>query len=99
MKSGARARLGWEAGAPIADVNQCWVTFEDYPKFITPIQRVRRLDENHFVASVSFNGKQYETALELMRCVPKRILARRTLADHRAPDHFATGVVFFHVVF
>jgi uncharacterized membrane protein len=81
--------------APIADVYERWVAFEDYPKFITVIKRVRRLDENHFVASLGFNGKQYETTLEMMLCVPERRLAWRTLADPRAPDHFAAGVVSF----
>jgi len=78
---------------PIADVYERWLAFEDYPKFITPIKRVRKLDANHFVASLGFNGKQYETTLEMMLCVPERRLAWRTLADHRAPDHFAAGVV------
>src|SRR5438105_10300078 len=70
-----------------------WLVFEDYPKFVTAIKRVRKLDANHFVASLGFNGKQYETTLEMMLCVPERRLAWRTLADHRAPDHFAAGVV------
>jgi uncharacterized membrane protein len=81
--------------APIAVVYERWVAFEDYPKFIIVIKRVRRLDENHFVASLGFNGKQYETTLEMMLCVPERRLAWRTLADRRAPDHFAAGVVSF----
>ncbi len=79
--------------APVADVYERWLAFEDYPKFITAIKRVRKLDANHFVASLGFNGKQYETTLEMMLCVPERRLAWRTLADHRAPDHFAAGVV------
>jgi hypothetical protein len=53
------------------------------------------LDANHFVASLGFNGKQYDTTLEMMLCVPERRLAWRTLADHRAPDHLAAGVVSF----
>ena len=81
--------------APIADVYERWLEFEDYPKFITAIRRVRKLDANHFVASLGFNGKEYETTLELMLCIPERRLAWRTLADHRAPDHFAAGVVSF----
>ena len=79
--------------ASVVDVYQRWLAFEDYPKFITAIKRVRKLDANHFVASLGFNGKQYETTLEMMLCVPGRRLAWRTLADHRAPDHFAAGVV------
>ncbi len=81
--------------APVADVYERWLAFEDYPKFITAIKHVRKLDANHFVASLGFNGKQYETTLEFMLCVPERRLAWRTLADHHAPDHFAAGVVSF----
>lgn len=81
--------------APIAAVYQRWLAFEDYPKFVTAIKHVRKLDANHFVASLGFHGKQYDTTLELMLCIPERRLAWRTLADHRAPDHFAAGVVSF----
>ena len=81
--------------APVADVYERWLLFEDYPKFLTVIKRVRELDANHFVASLGFNGKQYETTLEVMLRVPERRLAWRTLADHRAPDHLAAGVVSF----
>jgi uncharacterized membrane protein len=81
--------------APVAAVYERWLVFEDYPKYITAIKRVRKLDANHFVASLGFNGKEYETTLEMMLSVPERRLAWRTLADHRAPDHFAAGVVSF----
>ena len=81
--------------APVADVYQRWLVFEDYPKFITAIKRVRKLDENHFSASLSFNGKQHEATLEVMLRVRQRRLAWRTLADQRAPDHLAAGVVSF----
>src|SRR3954451_6020404 len=49
----------------------------------------------HFIASLGFNGKEYDTTLEMMLRVAERRLAWRTLADHRAPDHFAAGVVSF----
>ena len=81
--------------ASVVDVYQRWLAFEDYPKFITAIKRVRKLDANHFVASLGFNGKKYDATLEVMLRVPERRLAWRTLADHRAPDHFAAGVVSF----
>ena len=81
--------------APVAAVYKHWLAFEDYPKFITAIKRVRKLDANHFVASLGFNGKQYDTTLEVMLRVSERRLAWRTLADHHAPDHFAAGVVSF----
>jgi uncharacterized membrane protein len=81
--------------APVAAVYKRWLAFEDYPKFVTAIKRVRKLDANHFVASLGFNGKQYDTTLEMMLCVPERRLAWRTLANRHAPDHFAAGVVSF----
>jgi uncharacterized membrane protein len=81
--------------APVADVYERWLAFEDYPKFITVIKRVRKLDANHFSASLAFKGKLHEATLEMMLRVPERRLAWRTLADHRAPDHLAAGVVSF----
>ena len=81
--------------APVTAVYKRWLVFEDYPKFITVIKRVRKLDANHFIASLAFNGKQHEATLEMMLRVPERRLAWRTLADHRAPDHLAAGVVSF----
>src|SRR5438132_8693588 len=81
--------------APVTAVYRRWLEFEDYPKFITVIKRVQKLDANHFVASLGFNGKQYDATLEIMLCVPERRLAWRTLADQRAPDHLAAGVVSF----
>jgi uncharacterized membrane protein len=81
--------------APVAVVYKSWLVFEDYPKFITVIKRVRKLDANHFVATLGFNGRHYEATLEMMLRVPERRLAWRTLADRRALDHFAAGVVSF----
>ena len=100
-KKGSRP-LGMDAAersivvnAPVADVYERWLAFEDYPKFITAIKRVRKLDANHFSASLAFNGKLHEATLEMMLRVPERRLAWRTLADHRAPDHLAAGVISF----
>ena len=81
--------------APVADVYERWLVFEDYPKFITAIKHVRKLDENHFSASLSFNEKQHEATLEVMLRVPQRRLAWRTLANQGVPYHLAAGVVSF----
>jgi uncharacterized membrane protein len=81
--------------APVSDVYQRWLAFEEYPKFITVIKRVRKLDTNHFVASLRFNGKPYETTLEMMLRVQDRRLAWRTMSDGHTPTHLATGVVSF----
>ena len=81
--------------APVADVYERWLVFEDYPKFITAIKRARKLDDSHFTASLRFNRKQYEATLEVMLRIPQRRLAWRTLSNRRAPDHLAAGVVSF----
>ena len=81
--------------APVANVYERWLAFEDYPKFITAIKRVRKLDANHLVASLAFNGKQYDTMLEIMLRVFERRLAWRTISNGHAPDHLAAGVVSF----
>jgi uncharacterized membrane protein len=81
--------------ASVADVYKRWLKLEDYPKFITAIKRVRKLNEKHFSASVGFHGKQQDARLEIMLRVPERRLAWRTIADGHAPDHLAAGVVSF----
>ncbi len=81
--------------ASIAAVYQRWLAFEDCPKFIPAIKRVRKLDANHFVALFAFNGKEYEATLEIMLHVPERRLAWRTISNGRVHDHFAAGVVSF----
>lgn len=81
--------------ARVADVYQRWLAFEDFPKFITVIRNVRKVDENHFVAVLEFDGKQHEVNLEMMLRVPQRRIAWRTLANHQAPEHLAAGVVSF----
>jgi uncharacterized membrane protein len=81
--------------APVDAVYKNWLAFEDYPKFITAIKRVRKLDANHFVAFFAFNGKQYEATLEIMLRVPERRLAWRTISNGHAYDYLAAGVVSF----
>jgi uncharacterized membrane protein len=93
MMDAAQASIA--VNAAVAEVYARWVAFEDYPKFITVMKCVRRLDESHFSALLSFNGKEHETKLEVMLRVPGRRMAWRTIADERAPDHFAAGVVSF----
>jgi uncharacterized membrane protein len=81
--------------APVAAIYKRWLAFEDYPKFITAIKRVRKLDANHFVALFAFNRKQYEATLEIMLRVPERRLAWRTISNGHDHHHLAAGVVSF----
>jgi uncharacterized membrane protein len=81
--------------APVDAVYKSWLAFEDYPKFITAIKHVRKLDPNHFVALFAVNRKPYEATLEIMLRVPERRLAWRTISNGQAHDHLAAGVVSF----
>jgi uncharacterized membrane protein len=81
--------------APVAAVYKHWLEFENYPKFITAIKRVRRLDENHFSALLALDNERYEAVLEIMLRVRERRLAWRTISNGQGRDHFAAGAVSF----
>ncbi len=81
--------------APVAAVYKRWLAFEDFPKFIRAIKRVRKLDGNHFVALFALNRKEYEATLEITLRVPERRLAWRTISNGHAHDRLAAGVVSF----
>ena len=81
--------------APVAPVYARWLAFEDYPKFITVLKSVQKLDKNHFSALLEVNGKQREAILEIVLNVPGRRLAWRTLTEHSSSDYRAAGVVSF----
>ena len=93
------AAEGWiVVDAQVADVYQRWLAFEEFPKFITVIKSVRKVDDNHFVAVLEFDGKQNEVILEMMLRVPQRRVAWRTLANHHVPEQLAAGVVLFRSI-
>ena len=81
--------------APIGSVYRRWVRFEEFPKFMTVVKEVQKLDANHFFIAIAHNGKRYEGMLEIMLRVPDRRLAWRVLAGKSPSDHLATGVVSF----
>jgi hypothetical protein len=71
------------------------LAFEDFPKFIPAIKRIRKLDANHLVALFACNRKEYEATLEITLRVPERRLAWRTISKGHAHDRLAAGVVSF----
>src|SRR5437868_15473372 len=81
--------------ASIGTVYRQWVRFEDFPKFITAIKEVQKVDANHFSILVARDGKRRERVLEIMLRVHERRLAWRVLAGESSSNHHATGVVFF----
>jgi len=81
--------------APIGVVYRQWMRFEDFPRFITAVKEVEKLDANHFSILIAYDGKRREGVLEIMLRVPERRLAWRVLAGESLSDHLATGVVSF----
>ena len=81
--------------APIGRVYRQWLRFEEFPKFMTAVKEVQKLDANHFFIAIASNGKRHEGVLEIMLRVPERRLAWRVLAGRSTSDHLATGVVSF----
>ncbi|HMH03372.1 MAG TPA: SRPBCC family protein, partial [Candidatus Udaeobacter sp.] len=63
--------------APIGSVYRRWLRFEDFPKFMTAVKEVERLDANHFFMAAVCNGKRIEGVLEIMLRGPERRLAWR----------------------
>src|ERR1700737_4762882 len=102
LSTGGTKFLGMEpaersivVNAPVATVYKRWLVFEDYPKFISVIKQVRKLDATHFVASLAIGGKQHEAMFEIVLRVPERRLAWRIVSSCAASEHLATGVLSF----
>jgi uncharacterized membrane protein len=67
--------------APVAEVYERWLHFEELPKFIKSLGDVERIDETHFSFSNHRNGKEQRGVIEVMRQIPERRIAWRTIAD------------------
>jgi uncharacterized membrane protein len=67
--------------APVAKVYEQWLRFEELPKFIKSLGNVQRIDDTHFSFSNFRNGKEQRGVIEVMRQIPERRIAWRTIAD------------------
>jgi uncharacterized membrane protein len=67
--------------APVAEVYERWLHFEELPKFIKSLCDVERIDDTHFSFSNHRNGKEQRGVIEVMRQIPERRIAWRTIAD------------------
>src|SRR5438093_12429192 len=67
--------------APVAEVYQRWLRFEDLPKFIKSLGEVERIDDKHFSFSTVRDGKEQRGVIEVIRQIPERKIAWRTIAD------------------
>jgi len=76
--------------APVAQVYDQWLRFEDLPKFIKSLGEVERIDETHFSFASVRNGKEQRGVIEVVRQIPERRIAWRTITDE-----VGLGVVSF----
>jgi len=67
--------------APVADVYQRWLRFEELPRFIKSLGHVERIDDTHFSFSNIQDGKEQRGVIEVIRQIPERRIAWRTIAD------------------
>jgi len=67
--------------APVAKVYEEWLRFEDLPKFIKSLGEVERIDDKHFSFRSHRDGKEQRGIIEVVRQIPERRIAWRTIAD------------------
>src|SRR6266446_7001330 len=67
--------------APVAQVYEQWLRFEDLPKFIKSLGEVERIDDKHFSFSNYRDGKEQRGVIEVVRQIPERRIAWRTIAE------------------
>jgi len=67
--------------APVAEVYERWLRFEDLPKFIKSLGEVERIDDKHFSFNTVRDGKEQRGVIEVIRQIPERRIAWRTIAD------------------
>lgn len=76
--------------APVAEVYERWLRFEDLPKFMKSLRDVRRIDETHFSFTTQDGGEEHRIVVEVIFRNPERRIAWRTLSDN-----VGLGVVSF----
>ena len=67
--------------APVAEVYERWLRFEEMPKFVKSLGNVERIDNTHFSFSNIRDGKEQRGVIEVIRQIPERSIAWRTIAD------------------
>ena len=67
--------------APVAEVYERWLCFEEIPKFIRSLGNFHRIDDTHFSFSNVRDGKEERGVIEVIRQIPERTIAWRTIGD------------------
>ena len=83
------ARRSIVVKVPVERAYQQWARVEDLPKFITPLQSVRRMDDTQFSYTWHLDGEE-QGVLHLVLQIPCRRIAWRILSNP-----LMSGVVSF----
>jgi len=84
------ARRSIMVKVPVERAYQQWARVEDLPKFITPLQSVRRIDDTQFSYTWRPDGEEHQGALHIVLQIPCRRIAWRILSNP-----LMSGVVSF----
>jgi uncharacterized membrane protein len=67
--------------APVAEVYERWLCFEELPKIIKSLDKVKRMDDTHFSFSSLRGGKEQCGVVEVVRQIPERRIAWRMIGE------------------
>jgi uncharacterized membrane protein len=67
--------------APVAEVYERWLCFEELPKFVKAFGSVERIDDTHFSFNNERGGKEQSGVIEVIQQIPERKIAWRTIGD------------------
>ena len=84
------ARRSIVVKVPVERAYQEWARVEDLPKFITPLQSVRRIDDTQFSYTWHPDGEEHQGVLHLVLQIPCRRIAWRIMSNP-----LMSGVVSF----
>src|SRR5213082_2745083 len=79
-----------DVNAPVAEVYRRCLQFEEFPRFITSIKKVEKINDTRFSCASMINGQEVKTVITIMMRIPDRRIAWQGVSDH-----FRVGVVFF----
>jgi uncharacterized membrane protein len=77
--------------APVAEVYHRCLQLEEFPRFITSIHKVERINDSRFCCTSNLQGQEVKTVITIMMRIPERRIAWQGVSDH-----FRVGVVFLN---
>ena len=78
---------------PVSHVYARWLLFEDLPLVVDSLCRLQKIDDTHFVFTLSVDGVERQTRVAVLLRVPERRIAWQ--AESKT---FETGVLLFDTV-